>query len=227
MRTRHDACPSEVTLTPDEIGQLEPLPEPLFALETQLRCELQAQHRGPHLALAQASGWDGRWMRWADGHRDLAVIRGHCPAEQGGTADRIDGQVPCELPPGHPGCHRFEMDKDAGGTTPGAWRLQPCPSWCTGEHALLAGPQDGFHHCGRETAILLTHSQRTGKTDVLTAGLVAFVPSVAGSPWPPRVEVSVNKYLAFELTPAEARRLAAILTGLSSQAEAEQEPKPG
>ncbi|HEV2373573.1 MAG TPA: hypothetical protein VGS19_15545 [Streptosporangiaceae bacterium] len=221
MHPRQVECPAEVTLTPDETGQLAPIPEPFFALQAQLRCELQAAHDGPHLALAQASGSEGWWMRWADGLRDLAVIHGLCPAEQGGGADGDDdyGEA-CSLPSGHAGCHSFEMADDTGAKV-GAWRLRPCPVWCSGEHVLPDLPLDGFHHSSPAAAISLTHSQRADQTEVLTAALVAFVPAVAGSPWPARVEVSVDKNLAFELTPAEARQLAAILHDLSSRADAD------
>jgi Domain of unknown function (DUF6907) len=97
---------------------------------------------------------------------------------------------------------------------------QPCPSWCTGEESLSEDPRDGFHHWGPVAAIELTHSERTDRTDVLTAALCAFVPSRDGAPGPARVELCLNKSVAIELTPAEARQVAGILLDLSAVAEA-------
>ena len=97
---------------------------------------------------------------------------------------------------------------------------QPCPSWCTGQDVLPGNPLDGFHHWGPATTIELTHTERTDRADVLTAGLCAFVPSLDGAPRPARVELSVNKHVAFELTPAQARQLAGVLLDLSTVAEA-------
>jgi hypothetical protein len=101
-------CWVEILLTDAELAELAAIPQPANELETQLWCELEAEHPGPHLTLGQASGDIEWWLRWGLGGRDLVVLV-PCSAEG-------DDHV-CTLPLGHPGGHSFELEP-GGGRTP-------------------------------------------------------------------------------------------------------------
>jgi hypothetical protein len=84
---------------------------------------------------------------------------------------------------------------------------------------LPADPEDGFHHYARPVTITVTHGRSGTEPESLEICLKAWVPEVAAEPEPAVIELSVSHEDGPLLTPAEARRLAAILLRLSDQAE--------
>lgn len=103
----------------------------------------------------------------------------------------------------------------ASGMTP-----RPCPPWCTGEHSLPVYPDEGFHHYAPEIAMTAAHSPDTDEPVPVCVLLKSWVPLLTAEPGPPMIEVSVDHGGGPELTPAQARRLAGILTHLSDEVEA-------
>ena len=91
-------CEATADLTPDEVAQLDALPDGHNELETTIRCALQGGHPDPHMTMGQAYNFgDECWLRWGDGVRELFHIpdEAFCPAE-----DAESGNV-CLLPAGH------------------------------------------------------------------------------------------------------------------------------
>jgi hypothetical protein len=99
-------CRELIILTHAEIARLEALPDAANMVEEDLRCELQAGHEGPHLALGQAYGHNELWLRWVVPLQEEE----NCPAEDSEKV-RL-----CELPAGHVGAHSFEMEEGSGRT---------------------------------------------------------------------------------------------------------------
>jgi len=97
-------CREQVTLAAAELDRLAGLPRPANELTSQLDCELEGGHAGPHHALAQCSGEDDWWLRWGD---RLLVVIPVCPAEK---AVPNDDPAPCTLPAEHSGRHCFDLD---------------------------------------------------------------------------------------------------------------------
>ncbi|MFE9240507.1 hypothetical protein [Streptomyces sp. NPDC007007] len=119
-------CDARTDLKPIEVLFLHQLPEPSHELVESPRCELQHEHTGVHISLAQASGLDSWWLVWAPGNAQLTA-RGQnmdrrlhkmddCPAaEDGGRGDGDE----CLLPAGHTGAHSFAM-QSSGPRVPSA-----------------------------------------------------------------------------------------------------------
>ncbi|MFJ7416612.1 hypothetical protein ACIQWZ_38310 [Streptomyces sp. NPDC098077] len=110
-------CDARTDFKPIETLFLHQLPEPSHELVESSRCELQREHAGVHISLAQASGLDSWWLVWAPGNAQLTA-RGQnmdrrlhkmddCPATQDGDPD---GGDECLLPARHTGAHSFEME---------------------------------------------------------------------------------------------------------------------
>jgi hypothetical protein len=99
-------CRELIILTHAEIARLEALPDAANMVEEDLRCELQAGHEGPHLALGQAYRHNELWLRWLVPLQEEE----NCPAEDSEKV-RL-----CELPAGHVGAHSFEMEEGSGRT---------------------------------------------------------------------------------------------------------------
>ncbi|WP_332010953.1 hypothetical protein [Streptomyces uncialis] len=117
-------CDARTDLKPIEVLFLQQLPEPSHELVESPQCELQREHSGVHIALAQASGPDSWWLVWAPGNAQLTA-RGRnmdrrlhemddCPATQGESEDE------CLLPARHAGAHSFEMES-SGPRVPSAF----------------------------------------------------------------------------------------------------------
>lgn len=106
--------------------------------------------------------------------------------------------------------------------------LRPCPPWCTlGRH--FAGDEiiyasDGFHHCGPETAVPTSYRPHRGEPEtVVRAILKSWACPLGANPGPPLIEVNLGTAneltdACAELTPAQARDLAAALLELASAA---------
>ncbi|MCM3886653.1 hypothetical protein [Frankia sp. R82] len=110
MTTFSPVCGDVLVLTEAELAELAAIPDPDTELESELPCELEAGHPGPHLAQAQASRDLEWWMLWQHARRDLMILE-PCPAET------TDGDTVCNLPIDHPGRHSFDLT-DIGGRTP-------------------------------------------------------------------------------------------------------------
>lgn len=107
--TRPGRCTVTITLTSNEIDVCETVPHPLHVTLQELQCELEQQHPGAHLALAQSGGGEHAndlWMRWAPGGRNLVTLDS-CPLRD--REDDPGGNNPCLLPAGHVGVHSFEQ----------------------------------------------------------------------------------------------------------------------
>jgi hypothetical protein len=104
--TQH-RCTALTALTSAEFRALQALPPPLaHELEPILRCLLEADHRGEHMALGQTSGINGAdwWLSWPVGDRQLQFLP-ICPA----TTEGDEEPETCLLPLGHEGAHDFEL----------------------------------------------------------------------------------------------------------------------
>lgn len=103
--------------------------------------------------------------------------------------------------------------------------LQPCPSWCTGDHfepGAYLHLQDGFHHTSEPINIITTHVSRVpdGKPTTVQMHLQAFVTPLDAPPGRTQVELSLldSDFSAVTLTPELAHRVAEILHELGEQA---------
>jgi hypothetical protein len=102
--------------------------------------------------------------------------------------------------------------------------LQPCPSWCTGDHfgpdpVLFA--EDGFHHNGPTGTVADNAStlyQGAADTE-LNLELTCWVPDLAAVCGPTHIRLYDGGDGVYYLTPDRARQLAADLTRLADQAE--------
>jgi len=98
----------------------------------------------------------------------------------------------------------------------------PCPPWCTGEHRLLEDPEDGFLHSAPEApemTLAAAHGLHGGGQLPVQVLLCSRVPQLTAEPKPPVIEVCVDRHPGPEMTPGQARQLAAVLIELSDLAE--------
>ncbi|MFI9597711.1 hypothetical protein [Nonomuraea sp. NPDC052265] len=95
-------------------------------------CELEPQHPGPHMALAQVwAGGDDVWLCWDRALRKLVTLP-HCPAETG----PVDEPDECLLFADHPGAHTFERAVAIEGI-----RREASPEILARMEALLQGAE--------------------------------------------------------------------------------------
>ncbi|MEU4332420.1 hypothetical protein [Nonomuraea dietziae] len=98
-----EACPHYNVLNDLEWGQLASRPYAAHESKAAYGCELQADHPGPHMALAQSFDGYEAWLRWAVRSRELVDLT-PCEASDG----PVDDPELCLLFNGHPGPHTFE-----------------------------------------------------------------------------------------------------------------------
>ncbi|WP_439956847.1 DUF6907 domain-containing protein [Nocardia miyunensis] len=94
-----------------------------------------------------------------------------------------------------------------------------CPSWCVGHTALPEDPLDGVMHYGPPAVLELSRSARPDVPDVLTVRLAAWSETASDCPGRTHLDVSISGKDGFDLSPHEARELAAVLQSQSVQAE--------
>lgn len=107
--------------------------------------------------------------------------------------------------------------------------LQPCPPWCGLSRHFADGEvidtDDGYHHCGPEIAVPTSYrAHRDAPQTVVRAILKSWTHPLGASPGPALIEVNLGTDAertdaCAELTPAQARDLAAALTELAGAAE--------
>jgi hypothetical protein len=107
--------------------------------------------------------------------------------------------------------------------------LRPCPPWCTLGRHFAAGEvidaDDGYHHHGPEIAVPTTYrAHRDAPETVIRAILKSWTHPLGTSAGPALIEVNLGTAAEWtdacaELTPAQARDLAAALTELAGTAE--------
>jgi hypothetical protein len=107
--------------------------------------------------------------------------------------------------------------------------LKPCPPWCLGDHGFPQGApvpvtMDGFHHAGPDTSVAVAWRAwlTDGPPDRVTARLASFTMPLDADPGPARIDLhlqSSTDEASTELTPAEARALAACLLMLADTAQ--------
>lgn len=115
--SRPQRCSEPISLSEREIRLLSEIPHGSTSIETELRCELEGGHRGPHAALGDFSKPVGAgrlasgeavcwWVRWEDptGRRDV-VPQATCPVET--RPGEVSSEV-CTLFAKHPGRHDFD-----------------------------------------------------------------------------------------------------------------------
>lgn len=106
-----------------------------------------------------------------------------------------------------------------------AVQLRPCPAWCTlSEHFdpdTVIDADDGFHHYGSE--ITVPTSDRLfvdGPESVVKVSLKAWTKPPDAAPEPGRVDLQLeNADSCVDLTPGEARAVAAALLEMADTAE--------
>jgi hypothetical protein len=101
------SCSSSMRLTEAEVTWLDNLSHAAHEVTGPVRCELEAEHPGRHVGLAQADdigGADGPeinyWAWWADDSAHEISNENTCEAED------PKGEL-CLLPVGHPGRHLY------------------------------------------------------------------------------------------------------------------------
>lgn len=108
----------------------------------------------------------------------------------------------------------------------------PCPDWCLGDHGFRQGtpvhPDDGFIHVGPDASVALKwRALLDGPPDTVRVRLESHTTTLHADPGPPRIEMHVRttEGEAFpELSPAEARALAASLLMLADVAQRASQP---
>ena len=109
--------------------------------------------------------------------------------------------------------------------------LRPCPAWCTlSEHF---GPQpvidadDGFHHHGPEITVPTSDRLFTdGPESVVKVSLKAWTKPLDAEPESARVDLQLeNADSCVNLTPSEARAVAAVLLETAETAERAARPE--
>ena len=107
--------------------------------------------------------------------------------------------------------------------------LRPCPPWCTlslhfGEGQPVDA-DDGYHHCWPEIAVPTSYrAYRDEPETVVRAILKSWTHPLDAAPGPALIEVNLGTATertdaCAELTPAQARDLAAALVDLAGTAE--------
>jgi hypothetical protein len=106
--------------------------------------------------------------------------------------------------------------------------LQPCPAWCTGDHfgqEAFLHREDGFHHTTNDAEIKGLSRVRVDDPDVqsVQVRLTSWVcPLNAADRRPARVGLTIDRVAEeIELSPEQARQVAAELVRLAGLAEAD------
>lgn len=111
----------------------------------------------------------------------------------------------------------------------GAVALRPCPPWCAlgrhfaGDDVIHAG--DGFHHYGPEIAVPTSDRWHSDEPEIVVRTILkSWTGPLGAEPGPPVIEVNLGTAgqltdACAELTPAQARDLAAALIELAAAAE--------
>jgi hypothetical protein len=107
--------------------------------------------------------------------------------------------------------------------------LRPCPHWCTLSRHFDDGEavdtDDGYHHCGPQIAVPTSYRMHRDDPDtVVRAILKSWTHPLSAGPGPSLIEVNLGTATEMtdactELTPAQARDLAAALLELAATAE--------
>ncbi len=69
-------CCVAIDLTPEEIAQLNVIPDGAHIVDAVRPCEIQKGHDGPHMTLGQTGAGDQEWwLLWdVDGLREIRVL---------------------------------------------------------------------------------------------------------------------------------------------------------
>lgn len=107
--------------------------------------------------------------------------------------------------------------------------LKPCPAWCLGDHGFQPGARlspviDCFEHYGPHASVSVAWRARLdGPPDSVTLQLASSTEPLDGDPGPARIDIrlrtSTGDDAYTELTPAEARAVAASLLLLADTAQ--------
>lgn len=108
-------------------------------------------------------------------------------------------------------------------------QLRPCPAWCieAGRHFLEDVPvhaDDGFHHYGPETAVQTSYREMLNDPEtVVKVSLKAWTHPMDAEPGPVTLDLQFataedGAHANIELTPGEARTIAAALIKLADTA---------
>ena len=111
-------CNLRLELTVEEFLLLDRMPAAGHAVPARLHCELEHEHRGDHVAFAQAGEGASSssavwWMRWNADGRDVVELA-YCLARDPGWPEDQDEDDPmfCGLPADHRAAHEWEMRSD-------------------------------------------------------------------------------------------------------------------
>jgi Domain of unknown function (DUF6907) len=107
--------------------------------------------------------------------------------------------------------------------------LGPCPPWCTlGRHFTdgeVIDADDGYHHYGPEIAVPTSYRMdRDTPAAVVRAILKSWTHPLGGEPGPALIEINIGTAeeltdACAEITPGQARAVAAALLELADTAE--------
>lgn len=107
--------------------------------------------------------------------------------------------------------------------------LKPCPAWCLGDHGFpretpVSPVIDSFHHQGPDATVSVAwRANPDAGPDSVTVQLMSFTEPLDADPGPARIDIylrtSTGEEAYTELTPAEARSLAASLLMLADTAQ--------
>jgi hypothetical protein len=103
----HRSCMARLDLDRDEERWLNTLPGGTDEIGSSLRCNLDAGHPGPHVALGQAAGADELWVRWTLRASEIVKLP-PCPERADPGTDGTSAA--CLLFEHHPGRCTFEGD---------------------------------------------------------------------------------------------------------------------
>lgn len=112
-----------------------------------------------------------------------------------------------------------------------AVRLRPCPAWCLlNEHFTddaVIDADDGFHHYGPEITVPTSDRLFTdGPESVVKVSLKAWTKPLDADPERGRVDLQLeNADSCVDLTPSEARAVAAALVEMAETAERTARPE--
>jgi hypothetical protein len=107
--------------------------------------------------------------------------------------------------------------------------LRPCPPWCTLRRHFADGEvidaDDGYHHCGPEIAVPTSYrAHRDAPETVVRAILKSWTHPLSAEPDPALIEINLGTAgertdACAEITPGQARTVAAALLELADTAE--------
>lgn len=96
-------CPARITLDATQLAFFSGLPAAAPSLQSELGCELEQGHDGPHAALGQQVDTTMWWVQWTLSASEINPYT-WCPARN--TSDvQPRSNRDCELFAGHPGSH--------------------------------------------------------------------------------------------------------------------------